>query len=100
MLSAYEYSQCGNFIRKDGIAEHNTLLRRSQDDAALKLHKVFVDDMKAAEATIAQRNAGNSLARSLASAGLPYNYLVPSSPELPAGYPNITGRGIPYSISI
>ncbi len=57
-------------------------------------------DMEAAETTIAERNAGNSVARSLATAGLPYNYLVPSSPEMPAGYANITGRGIPYSISI
>ncbi len=56
--------------------------------------------MEAAETTIAERNAGNSVARSLATAGLPYNYLVPSSPEMPAGYANITGRGIPYSISI
>ena len=58
--------------------------------------------MQDAEATIAQRNlAGTaSVARSLAKAGLPYNYLMPSSPQQPAGHPNITGRGIPYSISI
>ena len=56
--------------------------------------------MKAAEEAIAGRNAGNSVARSPASAGLPYNYLVPSSPQLPNDVPNITGRGIPYSISI
>ena len=46
-----------------------------------------------------------SVARSLAKAGLPYNYLMPSSPAQTQEQrdnlePNITGRGIPYSISI
>ena len=75
-------------------------LHHLQDAAALKLHKAFVADMKAAENTIAQRNAGTSVARSVTAGGLPYNYLIPSSPEMPDGFPNITGRGIPYSISI
>ena len=79
----------------------------SQDGEALKLHQAFVADMAAAEATIAQRNSActASVARSLAEGGLPYNYLVPSSPALTQEQrdslePNITGRGIPYSISI
>ena len=46
-----------------------------------------------------------SRARSLDQHGLPYNYLLPSSPPQTqqakdASQPNITGRGIPYSISI
>ena len=72
-----------------------------QDANALQLHKAFVADMLAAEKIINQRNtAGTSIARSLDKAGLPYNYLMPSSPHQPNGLPNITGRGIPYSISI
>jgi hypothetical protein len=56
--------------------------------------------MKAAEATIDQRNSGESVARSVETGGLPYNYLIPSSTDQPDTLPNITGRGIPYSISI
>jgi len=66
-----------------------------------------VADIKAAEGIIKQRNAADtpSLARSLADGGLPYNYLMPSSPAQTQQArddlePNITGRGIPYSISI
>ena len=64
------------------------------------MHKTFVKAMKDAEVTIDGRNAGNSVARKVSSGGLPYNYLIFSSPDQPARYPNITGRGIPYSISI
>ena len=59
------------------------------------MHSQFVEKMAEAEALINFRNsAGKSRARSPASDGLPYNYLLPSSG------PDITGRGVPYSISI
>ncbi len=84
--------------RRCGTVSHLSL--RRQDTAALQLHKAFVADMKAAEATIDQRNSGESVARSVETGGLPYNYLIPSSTDQPDTLPNITGRGIPYSISI
>ena len=86
------------FVVNTGVLATSTL---SQDPEALKLHNAFVADMVAAEDTINKRNAaGTSVARSLELKGLPYNYLMPSSPQQPDEYPNITGRGIPYSISI
>jgi hypothetical protein len=47
------------------------------------------------ERIIAERNASaSSVVRNPAKNGLPYMYLIPSSS------PGITGRGVPYSISI
>jgi len=89
------------------ITGTNRLVVALQDGEALKLHRAFVAAMQAAEAAINQRNSAGtaSVARSLAKAGLPYNYLMPSSPAQTQEQrdnlePNITGRGIPYSISI
>ena len=69
--------------------------RCAQDAPALRIKEQFVAAMKDIEAKIEARNAaGTSVMRSRADGGLPYELLIPSSGK------GVTGRGIPYSISI
>ena len=70
-------------------------VRCAQDAAAIKVQQQFVKEMQSIEAKIEALNAsGTSVVRSRKDGGLPYELLIPSSDK------GVTGRGIPYSISI
>ncbi len=66
-----------------------------QDGKAKVKHAAFLKALQAASQEIDRRNAsGEYNTRNKGDAGIPYTLMLPSSG------PGVTGRGVPYSISI
>ncbi len=66
-----------------------------QDDRVKPVHDNFLQDLQAAAEEVDRRNSsGEHKTRNMGDCGIPYTLMLPTSG------PGVTGRGVPYSISI